>query len=106
MASKAALGAAAQVVVLAGDTAAFTEEINTMRLGPITYELLVFSHDAIMSHIGLMAQNTLARTSFLMPAGAAGSSCGAPYEAMQVSTALLVRPIRSSAPTFSGLPGR
>ena len=47
--SKAALCAAAQVVVLAGDAAAFTEEINTMRLGPITYELLVFSHAAIMS---------------------------------------------------------
>ena len=41
MASKAALRAAAQVLVLAGDAAAFTKEIDTMRLRPITYELLV-----------------------------------------------------------------
>ena len=34
-----------------------------------------------------------------MPAGREGSSSGAHYEAMQVSTALLVRPIRSRAPS-------
>ena len=44
-ASKAALRAAAQVLVLAGDAAAFTEAINTMRLRPITYSLsLGFRH--------------------------------------------------------------
>ena len=35
--------------MLAGDAAAFTAEVNTMRLRPITYELLVLAHKAIMS---------------------------------------------------------
>ena len=45
--SKAALCAAAQVLVLAGDAAAFTKEINTMMLRPITYELLLSAMQAV-----------------------------------------------------------
>ena len=101
--SKAALCAAAQVVVLAGDAAAFTEEINTMRLGRITYELLVFSHDAIMSVVNARppglpgGRQPVPKALAWLVAVAVGARLIAPVDAERAGKRLLAQALKAAA---------
>ena len=105
MASKAAFRAAAQVVVLAGDVAAFTEEINTMRRRPITYELLLFAMDAVQAVLnaepaGLpKVRQHLPKATAWLVAVAVGARLIAPADAERAGKRLLAQAEKAAANT-------